>query len=64
MSMQGQQVAHCFHYLFILTQWFILVPFSLPERPKVSEKTGDHKIIEIVEEFTKRGQKMEDDLLR
>ncbi|XP_038894710.1 uncharacterized protein LOC120083170 [Benincasa hispida] len=36
----------------------------LPERPKVSGKTGDHKIIEVVEEFTKRGQNLEDDLLR
>lgn len=40
------------------------VRFSLPDRPKVPGKSDVHKIIEVVEEFTKRGQKMEDDLLR
>lgn len=40
------------------------VPFSLSEKPKVSEKTGDRKFIEGLEDFMSRAQKMEDDLLR
>ena len=40
------------------------MPFSLSEGLKVTGKTGDHQIIEVVEAFMKRAQKMEDDLLR
>ncbi|XP_022923853.1 uncharacterized protein LOC111431443 isoform X2 [Cucurbita moschata] len=36
----------------------------LSEGLKVTGKTGDHQIIEVVEAFMKRAQKMEDDLLR